>query len=183
MIDSDDQKALLERCAAGDRRAFDQLLGPYRDRLWSVCLRVTANRADAEDALQDCLIAVWRNIGKFRGDSLFSTWLYRIASNAAIAIVRRRREVAVEEIYDVHDPRLDFDSKVADRDRVQAALRQLPEDFRVALVLREFGDFTYEAIAEHQGILVQTVKSRLNRARTMLKAALIDDGTEAAIGA
>jgi RNA polymerase sigma factor (sigma-70 family) len=164
---------LLSAAAAGDARAFEELMRPHRDRLWGVCLRVTASRADAEDALQECLIAVWKNLAKFRGESQFSTWLYRIASNAALAIVRRSRELTAE-IPEREDVSVRFDEELADRDSVQRALRLLPEDFRVALVLREYGDFTYEQIAEHQGVLVATVKTRINRARTALRATLAD---------
>lgn len=168
------ESELIEAARAGDERAFAQLLRPYRDRLWGVCLRVTVNRADAEDALQDALLAAWRGLGRFRGDAAIGTWLHRIASNAAVAVVRRRREDP-QEVPEVADPASDFTTHIADRDRITAALAGLPEDFRVALVLREYGDFTYEQIAAHQGVLVQTVKSRLNRARTQLRAALSVD--------
>jgi RNA polymerase sigma-70 factor (ECF subfamily) len=162
---------LLAQARTGNPRAFDLLLAPHRDRLWGVCLRVTGNAADAEDALQECLLAVWQNLARFRGEARLSTWLYRIASNAAIGVVRRRREFATE-IEETADPRSGIAERVADQDQVQRALRLIPEDFRVALVLREYGDFTYEEIAAHQGILVQTVKSRLNRARAALREAL-----------
>ena len=76
---------LIALAKQGDRRAFNALVEPYRDRLWAVCLRTTRHRADAEDALQDCLIAVWQNIGKFRGEAGIATWMFRIASNASIS--------------------------------------------------------------------------------------------------
>jgi len=101
-----------------------------------------------------------------------STWLYRIASNAALAQVRRRREETVESVPETADEWADPQHGVAERDRVTEALRHVPPDFREALVLREYGDFTYEQIAAHQGVGVQTVKSRLNRARAALRAAL-----------
>lgn len=172
MIDDASEVSAIDRARAGDARAFDELLRPHRDRLWGVCLRVTRNHADAEDAVQDCMVAIWRGLPRFRGDSQFSTWIYRIAANAALGVVRRRRDVPVEEIFDV-DPNPGFEDGVALHDQIQAALRTVPEDFRVALVLREYGGFTYEEIAEHQGIPVQTVKSRLNRARSAVRAALI----------
>ena len=168
---------LLAAATGGDLRAFDQLLAVHRDRLWGVCVRTTRNTADAEDALQDCLIAIWQNLAKFRGDSSFSTWIYRIAANAALTVVRKRREIAEIGI-EVEDPSRDFVDAFADRDRVQAALMTVPEDFRVALVLREYGQFTYEEIAEHQGILVATVKTRISRARAAVAAALIDEAAE-----
>lgn len=164
---------LVEAARAGDQRAFERLVRPYRDRLWAVCLRTTRHRADAEDALQECLVATWRNLHRFRGDAAFSTWMHRIAVNAALGVVRRRRE----ESDDGLDERAaigDFVEDLAERDRVQAALRLVPEAFRVALVLREYGQFSYEEIAQQQGILVQTVKSRISRARAAMTAALAE---------
>lgn len=165
---------LLALAKQGDRAAFNALVTPYRDRLWAVCLRTTRHRADAEDALQDCLIAAWQNLDKFRGESGVATWMFRIASNASLAIVRRRREVLPEEdsVFENVNPSRDHASKIADQDRVQRALKVLPEDFRVALVLREYGDYSYQEIADYQQVGVQTVKSRLNRARTMLQREL-----------
>ncbi len=171
------ESELLAAARGGDSRAFDALLAPYRDKVWGVCLRTTRNSTDAEDALQDALIAVWHNLAAFRGDSSLGTWLYRIAANAALALVRKRRDLSYDGIegFDVVDDSRDFTEGVADRDRVQEALRGIPEDFRVALVLREYGQLSYDEIAEHQGILVQTVKTRINRARSMVATALLDE--------
>lgn len=160
---------LIARVHGGDSRAFAELVEPYRQRLWGVCLRVTGSQADAEDALQDCLLAAWRNLDRFRGESAIGTWLYRIAANAAVAVVRRRREIA-GEVPDHADPSPAADDVLALRDEVEAALRLVPTDFRVALVLREYGDLSYEEIAAHQNVGVQTVKSRLNRARASVRA-------------
>lgn len=141
--------------------------------MWAVCLRTTRHTADAEDALQECLIALWRNLDKYRGDAAFSTWAYRIATNAALGVIRRRREES-EDGLEERAAEGDFVADLAERDRIQAALRHVPEDFRVALVLREYGQLTYEEIAAHQGILVQTVKSRISRARAAVAGILTD---------
>lgn len=167
--------SLLERARSGDQRAFAQLVEPLRNRLWGICLRTTGNRADAEDALQDCLIAAWTHLGTFRGESGVATWMYRIAANAALAIVRKRREVTTFDDIEIVDPRRDADDAIADRDLVRRALETVPEVYRVALVLREFGDLTYDEIAAHQGVPVQTVRSRINRGRKALKAAIEAD--------
>lgn len=163
----DGEAALLRRARAGDERAFVELITPNRNAIWAVCLRITGNAHDAEDALQETLLSAWRHLDRFRSDSRFSTWLFRIASNAALAVVRRRPEIADPE--QVVSTRRDHADAVADAERVQVALLQLPEAFRVALVLRIYGDFTYEDIAAHQGIPVQTVKSRLSRARGLMQ--------------
>ncbi|MCS5732648.1 RNA polymerase sigma factor [Herbiconiux daphne] len=173
MEDPSDERRLIDRAREGDTRAFDQLLSPHRDRLWGVCLRITANTADADDAVQECLVAVWQNLGSFRSESRFSTWLFRIASNAALAVVRRRREFATE-IAEFADERQNFADDLAERDRIQRAIELVPEEFRVTLVLREYGGLSYDEIAAHQGILVQTVKSRLHRARAAMRDALAE---------
>lgn len=174
VADALDEDALLARARDGDADAFDALLRPRRARLWSVCLRVVGDRQDAEDALQDALTAAWLHLGSFRGEARFDTWLYRIASNAALAVARRRRERAVDphDLPEDGDLLRDHADQVADVDRVRRALAALPEQFREAVVLREVADLTYEEIAAHQGVGVQTVKSRLNRARAQLVAAL-----------
>ncbi|MFT4298346.1 MAG: sigma-70 family RNA polymerase sigma factor [Aeromicrobium sp.] len=166
-------ETLVERARAGDPEAFGNLVTQSRDILWSVCLRITADPLDAEDALQDTLIAAWQNIGKFRGNAKFSTWCYRIAANASIAVCRKRRSVPVDTD-DIAGLLIAADStgQVDDRDLITAALREVSPDFREALVLREYGDMTYDEIATHQGIGVQTVKSRINRARTQLADAV-----------
>nr|WP_071935111.1 sigma-70 family RNA polymerase sigma factor [Rhodococcus pyridinivorans] len=92
-----DEAELIERCRAGDRAAFAELVAPSRERVWAVCVRITGNRHDAEDALQDALIAAWQNLGRFRGTAASGTWLYRIASNAALAVVRTRRGEVLDE--------------------------------------------------------------------------------------
>jgi RNA polymerase sigma factor (sigma-70 family) len=166
VVGIDDESALVRRACAGDQRAFTDLIAADRAAVWAVCLRTTGNRTDAEDALQDTLLAAWRNMAKFRSDARFSTWLFRIAANAALAVVRRRPEIVTD--FDVLALGRDPGDQVADADRVQTALMTLPETFRVALVLRIYGDLSYEDIAVHQGIPVQTVKSRLWRARAML---------------
>jgi RNA polymerase sigma factor (sigma-70 family) len=168
VVDVDDEAALLRRVRAGDEQAFVDLITAHRSAAWAVCLRITGNAHDAEDALQEALVAAWRNIAGFRADARFSTWLFRIAANAALAVVRRRPATSELEVDNVSD-RTDPAQRVADAERVQAALMALPEAFRVALVLRIWGDFTYNDIAIHQGIPVQTVKSRLSRARSMVQ--------------
>jgi RNA polymerase sigma factor (sigma-70 family) len=167
------ERELVARAVAGDDSAFEELVGEHRRRLWSLCLRLTGNAQDAEDALQDALVAAWQHLGSFRQDSRFGTWIYRIAANASLAVVRRRRDIPFDpvEMPEGEGPR-DPGVQVSDRELVRGAIAALPEPFRVALVLREIGDLSYEEIAVHQGIGVQTVKSRLSRARAAVLANL-----------
>ena len=161
---------LLALCRQGYETAFGELVGRYRNRLWSICFRVTGNREDAEEAVQDTLTSAWQNLHKFRGDAKVSTWLYRIAANASLAIVRKRKDTVVDDfdVIELEDPAPMTADRVADVDAVRRALAELPEDFRVAIVLREFAEMSYADIAEHQGIPVATVKTRINRARKQL---------------
>ncbi|GEL24888.1 RNA polymerase sigma factor [Pseudonocardia sulfidoxydans NBRC 16205] len=165
---------LVRRAGAGDTRAFATLVDAHRDRAWAVCLRITGHQYDAEDALQDALTAAWRHLPTFRGDARFGTWLHRIAANAALKLVTRRREAPVEEAPEVVDAGSDFALGIVERDALDAALALIPPDFRAALVLREYADMSYAEIAEAQGVGIQTVKSRLNRARRAVQTLLQD---------
>lgn len=173
-MDACTDQTLLLAAKDGDSRAFEALVVVHRSMLWSVCLRITGNTYDAEDALQNTLLAAWRGIANFRGESGFSTWLYRIAANAALAVIRSRK--TTEELADnLVSRERDFAEQLAASDQVQAMLKSLPEDFRVALVLRELCDFTYAQVAAYQGVGVATVKSRISRARRILESALLAD--------
>lgn len=170
-----DDVTLLMQARGGDQRAFAHLVEKHRTHVWAVCLSTTGNRHDAEDALQNTLIAAWQNLDRFRGDSRFGTWLHRIAVNNALMVVRARKPntdltdfTAGDEAITLTDDTPSFDEAVAAHDELRSALARLPEDFRTALILREIGDLTYADIAEHQGVGIQTVKSRLSRARSQL---------------
>jgi len=167
------EETSLARCAAaGDAHAFAELIEPHRDHVWAVCFRITGQRQDAEDALQDTLTAAWQHLDRFRGEARIGTWLHRIAANAALRLVQRRREVLRETFDDAPGEETPFTTTVVERDALQQALDLLPPDFRTALVLREYADMTYSDIAAYQGVGVQTVKSRLNRARRAIHVLL-----------
>lgn len=167
-----DESELARSAAEGDARAFTLLIEPYRQRTWAVCYRITGHQHDAEDALQDALTAAWRSLRQFRADAQFGTWLYRIATNAALRAVQRRREAPVDNVEDIPVPETPFSTTIVERDALQRALALVPPDFRTALVLREYADMTYADIAEYQGVGIQTVKSRLNRARRAVRSLL-----------
>lgn len=116
---------------------------------------------------------------QFEPRAKFSTWAYRIAANAARQIIRARRDVLDDEIGMTQaDTSPTADEKVSTVMVVRAGLAQLGEDFREALILREYGGLTYEEIATHQKIGIQTVKSRINRARTKLREILSEQGVK-----
>jgi RNA polymerase sigma-70 factor, ECF subfamily len=180
MADGRDDETLVAAAQAGDRAALDTLLRRHYDRVYAVCRRIAGSSRDADDATQGAMISIVRGIGRFDGRSAFSTWIYRIATNAALDELRRRqRRPALHVVGDdapppeVVDPlaerRLDG---VVERISIDDALEGLPEDFRTAVVLRDVADLDYAEIAEVLDIPVGTVKSRIARGRGQLADAL-----------
>lgn len=165
---------LITAAMAGDRAAMDTLLRSHHDRVYAVCRRITGNDADAADAAQEALIAIVRGLGRFDGRSAFSTWVYRIATNASLDELRRRkrRPMAVVDDPATHElPDHDGGDRIdglGDRMAIDAALRLVPEDFRVPLVMRDVCDLDYAEIAETLDIPIGTVKSRIARGRGAL---------------
>lgn len=157
---------LLAWAREGDEAAFAELVERSRKRLFAVCVRITGDEHSARDAAQNALLDAWRALPRFEGRSSFSTWLCQIGSRAALAVVRRRRPDPVDEVPEPTGPFTDaLEESVAAVSAVRWALEKLPPDFRQALVLREYADLSYQEIAEAQGIPVETVKTRINRAR------------------
>ncbi|MET0144794.1 MAG: sigma-70 family RNA polymerase sigma factor [Ilumatobacteraceae bacterium] len=182
-LDRRDDVTLVREAQGGDRDALDALLRRHYDRVHAVCRRIAGSTRDADDATQEAMISIVRSIARFDGRSAFSTWIYRIATNAALDELRRRKRRpqlhAVDDDgrpHEAADPaaerRLDA---VADRQSIDEALDALPEDFRAAVVLRDVADLDYAEIAEALGIPVGTVKSRIARGRGQLAGLLADD--------
>jgi len=175
-----DDRQLVAAAQAGDRAALDALLRRHYDRVHAVCRRIAGSSRDADDAAQEAMISIVRGLPRFDGRAQFSTWAYRIATNAALDELRRRRRRPALAVVDddarpteVVDPLAERTVEAsADRLSLDAALAALPEDFRVAVVLRDVGDLDYAEIAEALGVPVGTVKSRIARGRSQLAAAL-----------
>ncbi len=142
----------------------------HYDSVRTVCHRIVVNKADAEDATQHALISIVRALPQFDGRSKFSTWVYRIATNAALDEVRRIRRRPTPTDIDATFvlPVADGTGAVDAQMDVAQALALLPEEYRTTLVLRHVADLDYEEIAEIQGVPVGTVRSRLARGRTQL---------------
>jgi RNA polymerase sigma-70 factor, ECF subfamily len=175
-----DDRALVAAAQAGDRTALDQLVRAHYDRILGVCRRITGNETDAADAAQEALIAMVRGLDRFDGRAAFSTWVYRIATNASLDELRRRRRRPLPSLRDDDHPANEpVDShagerfeQVGEREAIEAALISLPEDFRIPVVLRDVADLDYQEIAATLGVPVGTVKSRIARGRGMLATAL-----------
>lgn len=171
-----DEPSLIAAAQAGDRRALDRLLREHQPAIHAVCRRIAGNDTDALDATQDAMIAVVRGLPRFDGRSKFSTWVYRIATNACLDELRRRRRRPVVGLPE-HDgvemdlPRTDVTSvadRVTDGLVVDEALASLPEEFRAAVVLRDMCQLDYAEIAELLEIPAGTVRSRIARGRAQL---------------
>lgn len=171
--DADDE-TLAIAAGAGDRRALERLLDRHVDRIHAVCRRVLAHPEDALDATQEAMLAVARGIGRFDGRSAFTTWLYRVATNAALDEGRRRsrRPLPVETLPEAPPTDPPFDAGVSARVDIDAALARLPEEFRVAVVLRDLCDLDYAEIAAVLDVPPGTVRSRISRGRAALAETL-----------
>ncbi len=168
--------ALVKGAQQGDQAALDALLRRHYDRIYAVCRRLAGNDADALDGAQEALITIAKRIDKFDGNAKFSTWAYRVATNACLDEMRRRArrpdpglpefEAGVAPLHS--SERSDHDDQVVAQLTIEAALNQLPEDFRNAVVLRDIADMDYAQIAEVLDIAPGTVRSRIARGRTAL---------------
>jgi RNA polymerase sigma-70 factor (ECF subfamily) len=166
---------LVARAADGDLGAFEELVRRHQLPIFRLCLGMLGNRHDAEDAAQDAFLTAWRAIGRFRGESKFSTWLYRVAVNRCLRQLSTRPG-PIEQLTDrastLGDPEGEFEA-VRQVEDIAAAVAKLTPEQRVPFILREVEGLTYNEIAEVLGVTMTAVKSRLNRARVEL-ARLLD---------
>ncbi|HEY3249460.1 MAG TPA: sigma-70 family RNA polymerase sigma factor [bacterium] len=173
-----DEAALIAASRRGDAAAYDQLVGTYQDRVYQIAYRVTGNPEDAWDAAQEAFLKAYRSLAAFRGDAAFSTWLHRIAVNAALDIVRRRPPQTPDSLDAVAAiPTEGQDRELERRElqrRIHQAIAALPPDQRVAVALRDVQGLSYGEIASVLQVPVGTVRSRLSRAREALRQTLAD---------
>ena len=184
---SDAEAALVSRCLAGDERACTELVESHQRMVYQLAFHLLGDKEEALDLSQDVFLTIFRMLDRFRGQSALRTWIYRIVVNQARNRQRwwRRRFYSAQVPLDVHvsehgelpSPRDDCGPERLLRqkeqaDRVWQALRDLPFDQRTALVLREIDGLSYEEIGYSLNVAVGTVKSRLARARQLLRAEL-----------
>jgi len=185
---------LVKRSQEGDVAAFEQLIKHHQVIAYNIAFRVLGNQEDAQDATQEALIKVFKNITKFKAQSQFSTWLYRIVVNTCRDYARKNRKVVTlstdsqinteegqlqREFPDESmSPELLYEKKELS-ERIQLAISTLPEQNRTVVVLRDIQGLSYEVIASILDIPVGTVKSRINRGRDMLKQYLLKDQSQA----
>ena len=170
----------------GDQGAFEELVRLYEKRVLALTQRMCKNPEDAAEAAQEAFFAAWRGLKNFRGDSSFSTWIYRLASNACVDLLRREgKQQAAVSLVD-GELNLDVPSAAASpqeeaerrelREQIEEGLRALPPEYRAALVLREIQQLRYDEIGEALGVDIGTVKSRINRGRKKLRIFLLERG-------
>jgi RNA polymerase sigma-70 factor (ECF subfamily) len=181
----DPDKELVDLARGGDKKAFNELVNRYYEMVYIVCFGVLRNREAARDKSQDVFIKVFKSLEKFKGDSKFKTWLYRVSMNASIDQTRRKKPQVSLDATDVtdedHAPVIIVDERQnpmrdASRNELKVIMRQalekLSEEHRAILHLREWNGLSYEEIAEALEIETGTVMSRLFYARKKLGEAL-----------
>jgi RNA polymerase sigma-70 factor (ECF subfamily) len=168
----DAEREIVEACQRGEREAFDRLVLRYQRDVYRLCYRYVNNHEDANDLAQEVFLKAWRAIGRFRGDSAFSTWLYRIAVNACLnfrAVRRPKTQELPEGLADGRPgPVAELEAEDAAR-RVRAAVGQLPDRQRATLILKVFHDLTHQEVASVLGSTVGTVKANLFHALSNLR--------------
>lgn len=184
---------LAARAASGDESAFEDMVARYQSRVYRLACRLTGSDADALDVLQETFLQVYRHLSSFRGESRFGTWLYRIATNAALMSLRARGRHPTESL-DEYLPRFDAagllrgtpaELQVAARaeelldrrllaEKAREAIARLPEPYRLAFVLRDLEDMSTADAADVLGIAPAAVRQRVHRARLMLRGYLSD---------
>ena len=189
--DSSDE-TLAARAAAGDGHAFEEIVARYEARVFRLACRLTSE-TDAPDVLQNTFLQVYRNLPSFRGESQFGTWLYRIATNAALMLRRGRARKPAESLdafmprFDEHGMHAELPAQllVASRadelidrqvlvEKARAGIARLPELYRDAFVLRDLEEMSTADVAQVLGVEPATVRQRVHRARLMLRGYLGD---------
>ena len=186
----EEESAVIKRILEGEVNAFELLMTAYEKNVYNLALRMCSNPEDAADMTQEAIIKAYNSLAAFRGDSKFSVWLYRIVSNVCLDFLRKQKRrpsvsLSVEdESGESTELQIPDETKSPDklleqklsREAVQRGLKELPEDQRQILILRELQGLSYDEIAAVLNIESGTVKSRIFRARKKLCAFLIKDG-------
>jgi len=180
-------RSLVERSRGGDQAAFRELVVLHQDRAYGLALRITRSPADAEEVAQDAFVRAWLALARFRGESSFATWLYRIVARRALDRLsqlkaRRGREVEVDEAESLPDPvapaAAPGDLAAATRGRtLERLVMKLPAAQRMAVTLYYYEDRSVEQAAAILGMPENTVKTHLARARAALRAAWPQEGS------
>jgi RNA polymerase sigma-70 factor, ECF subfamily len=176
----DSERSLVQRAQSGDEQAFATLFQLHKKRVYSVCLQMTKDVADAEDLTQEAFLQVFRSVNSFRGDSAFSTWLYRVAVNTVLMKLRRRKTppiLSLDEPVSADSPSLKRDvgkadprlSGTVDRIALRRAMQELPEGCRQIFDLHEVEGYQHHEIAQMLDCSVGNSKSQLHKAKMKMR--------------
>ena len=182
---NDQEQNWIQAAKSGDQAAFGHLVEAYQKRVYALTVRMCPTPELAEEAAQETFLAAWQGLPFFRGDSAFSTWLYRLASNACVDLLRkegRHQGPSLDDetvAADMADP-APTPEKAAEhkelRAQIEAGLRALTPEHREVLILRELQQLSYDEIADALSLDLGTVKSRISRGRRQLRDFLIKQG-------
>jgi RNA polymerase sigma-70 factor, ECF subfamily len=178
------ERELVRKSRDGDIYAFEELIKSYEKRIFNIAFRMTGNREDASDTAQEACIKIFKSLDKFKENSSFSTWVYRITSNVCIDEIRKRKNNVIPLIVESQDG--DYEMPVEDKSQrpdeiienkemsmlIKKCINELIPEHRIIIIFRDIYGYTYEEISETLSISMGTVKSRLNRARNMLRSIL-----------
>lgn len=180
------EEDLVLAAQQGDESAFEALVRTYEKQVYATTLHLCGNPEDAAEAAQEAFLSAWQGLKFFRRESAFSTWLYRLAVNASIDLLRREKRhrgaasLEDEETPDIPDRSLTTPQDEAERrelqEQIRAGLQELSEEHRQVLVLREMDQLSYQEISDILDLDVGTVKSRISRARGQLRKILLKSG-------
>ena len=177
----EDDRQAVEACLGGDTRAFDQIVERYQRNVYRLCYRYVNNHFDASDMAQEVFLRAYKALSKFRGDSAFSTWLYRIAVNTCLnfrSANRRPVEELSENLTDKRRGALEEIEREERAVRVREAIGHLPDKQRATLILRMYHDLSMEEIAGVMGSSIGTVKANLFHALSKMRKRLGGDEEE-----
>ena len=182
------EELLLQRAKDGDQAAFGELVTLYEKKVYALTLRMCKNPEDAAEAAQEAFLSAWQGLKFFRGEASFSTWLYRLASNACVDLLRKeqRHRAAAGPSLDDEGVYLDVADSAPSphaiaesnelKEQIEAGLRSLSPEHREVLILREIHQLSYDEIAETLSLDSGTVKSRISRGRKQLRNFLLKSG-------
>lgn len=176
------EKKLIQDAIDGDVSSFEELIKTYQLYAYNISLKMMGNEEDAKDTAQDALIKVYKNLKAFKGDSSFSTWLYRIVMNTCKDELRRRKDlISIDAKMELNDGEVGLQLESTSynpvteyersdiKEKMQIALSKLPENNRSVVILRDIHGYSYEEISKIEDIAIGTIKSRINRGRKLLK--------------
>lgn len=179
---TDAENKLIEKAMNGDMDSFELLIKDYQLYAYNIAYKMLGCEEDAKDAAQEALIKVYKNLKSFKGDSSFSTWLYRIVMNTCKDELRKKKSTtSIDETYEEDDgnvklqlesstynPVVEYERKEV-KEKLNKALSKLPEQNKSVLILRDVYGYSYEEICQIEGSPIGTVKSRINRGRKLLR--------------